>query len=139
MKGINYFLKGIIVFIFPFSAFSQSNNTSNEKDLLLRASCGSYYIEESSESFFESFKTPLGEACANIILKNFRDNLQIPSIENFSLVPEDKKKVEELIQKLNLMKKTPPSWVEIINSEERRLIEVDKAVRQKSKYSGGIK
>lgn len=130
------FIKQSLITVFlliPFFIFSQSTVKDISKDELIRASYASYYIDEVQEANY-IFNTPSGEAKANIILKVYRDLLIIPEVSLDNIDAEDKAKIEKLIQKLNQLSKNPPSWDEIVLLEKERLINWDKAVRQKSKY-----
>lgn len=125
---------GLLFFLIPFSLFSQSGKSIDTDDLLMRASYASFYIEETQESFFSGYRTPYGEACAHIILKKFRDLLPLPETKSLTVDFMDKQKIEKLVEKLNQLRENPPTWEEIFLLEEQRLIQWDKAIRQKSKY-----
>jgi hypothetical protein len=125
-----YFYLFILLF---FTQYSYSQILKKSDDVLIRASYASYYIEEVKEENY-MFDTPLGEAVANIILKNYRDLLPIPEISNIQLNINDRAKIEQLIRRLNQLRLAPPTWEEIIYFEKDKLIQWDKAVRKKSIY-----
>jgi len=126
------FLASLSLVLVSFLSFAQNQKSDNKNDGLIRASYASYYIEEASESVV--YATPYGEACANIILKAYRDLLQIPETSSLPIDASDKMKIDQLVTKLNQLRTNPPSWEEIFKLEKERLIQWDKAISHKSKY-----
>lgn len=126
------FLASLSLVLVSFFSFSQNQKSDNKNDGLIRAGYASYYIEEASEAF--AYDTPYGEACANIILKAYRDLLQIPETSALPIDASDKMKIDQLVTKLNQLRANPPSWEELFKLEKERLIQWDKAISHKSKY-----
>lgn len=132
MRIIKSFLT-IILFVISFTAFSQTQDRNTNKENLIRAAYASYYLEEVQESNF-IFESPRGEAVASLILKLYRDLLPFSEIPTEGINVNDNAKVEKLISKLNQLRETPPTWQEILNMEQKHLIDWDKAIRLKSRY-----
>lgn len=120
--------------LISFFVSAQNQKSDNKNDGLIRAGYASYYIEEASEAAAYAYDTPYGEACANIILKAYRDLLQIPETSSLPIDANDKMKINQLVTKLNQLRTNPPSWEELFKLEKERLIQWDKAISHKSKY-----
>jgi hypothetical protein len=120
----------VILSIAPLLGFSQSDT---EKDAAMRSVYASFYIDEVRNENFV-FVTPLGHATGNLIVKAFRDQIDIPDITSLNLEARDKVKIDKLISKLKLLKASPPSWAELFELEAQHLIKWDKATHRMSIY-----
>jgi hypothetical protein len=120
--------KAVLLFL-VFSVLSATAQLSDDEKL--RKKILTDYLDQ---VYFE-YSTPQAEALANIIIKSFKENLVIISVEVNDIPETDALKIASLKLVLqNLLDSQTPSWQQIIEIEKERLIMLDKQLRRKSKY-----
>ena len=124
-------MKKIITLAFvclTLCVWAQPNN--NDADKKLRAVRMSYYIDEAKVEYTNA----TAEATANVVLAAFREGNAIPSIDISNLPLEEAEKLKKLMVRLKTIGDTPPTWQELVQLEEKRLIDYYRSISRTPKY-----
>lgn len=124
------FVFSFLLFFISSIGFSQSSGklTDDEK---VRIKLAVHLITYDTVGKFDN---AAGEAYYTLVLNSFKETLSIPQFSSASLTPNDKNKIDRIIQLLNQLKQNPPSWDDLLVRETQYLKWLDKVTHRKSKY-----
>ena len=107
---------------------AQTNN--NDADKQLRAARMSYYIDEAKVEYTNA----TAEATAHVVLAAFREGNIIPNVDISNLPVEEADKLKKLLARLKVIGDTPPTWQQLVQLEEKRLIDYYRSISRTPKY-----
>ena len=107
---------------------AQKNGTDADKQL--RAARMSYYIEEANVDYTNA----TAEATANVVLAAFREGHVIPDVSITNLPAAEADKLKNLMARLKAIADAPPTWQQLVQLEEKRLIDYYRSISRTPKY-----
>jgi hypothetical protein len=129
MKIKEIFFAVLLLTILLISDKSYSQNLTEDEEMRVK-----YSVHLVTYDTVSAFDNSLGEAYFKLLVFTFAEEQIIPEI-NFQLLSDnDRKILQNHVEKFNIIKANPPAWEELLLKEAEYLKWIDASQRRQSKY-----